>query len=987
MRLSPRGSSRLGQLLVLGTLLVRVLGADVLKTSGFTSCLDESAISVNKLHIEYDRAKGTVTFDVGGNSAKVQNVTASLTVSAYGNAVYTKDFNPCDQDSEVAQLCPVPAGSFSAKGSQPVTQNYADKIPSIAFTIPDLDGEAKMELKSVDGDQDLACIQSTVNNGKTAEVPAVSYVAAGIAAAALLLTFISALGSAGSAGSHSQSPNFGDILGWFQSIAQNGMLSVSYPPVYRSFAKNFAFSGGLIPWNSMQSSIDDFRKVTGGNLTEDSVEYLRNSTLVYSHGSKSDPAAPHKRALEVLLGGPALFTRDGITTEVNNTQSGNSTDSPEGSKVTHVVHGIQGYVEQLTIPQSNTFMTVLLIFAIILATIAVGILLFKIVLETWALFGSFPKKLIGFRKRYWGLLGRTITNLILLLYGVWTLYCVYQFTNGDSWAAKTLAGVTFAIFTLVLAFFTFRIWQLARKSKKAEGDTSVLFEDKETWRKYSLFYDNYKRGYWWLFMPAIVYMFAKGCVIAGGNGHGLVQSAGQLIIEALMLALLLWNRPYATQAGNWINVFIQVVRVLSVVCILVFVEELGIAQTTKTVTGVVLIAVQSVLTLALAILIAVNGIIVCCRENPHRKRRKEAEKVNRDLDNLTPLDARNSLLMDPADYRDGKNPHVGVYPMSTYSSRASDDVVRPYRDETPPPRRWGQRESSENLVTSAASIGGRHESTISRESDDASPPSATTPGSFNMQLQPREDCVTSLVSQVLACYVQLSQLPSLRPSTQVNGIFEDLVLSHPHIVDIVIPLRRLCSIGEYQLEAHWTERILKCGSQKQACDMFLDFPYYQNYLDLVRMELNALASVTKGRPPRKFAVLGSGPLPMTSLCISQSFNNDGEAVVVHNVDRDPWAITKSTALCRRLGHCPEQVIFHRADVEVDQILDLHGVDVVYLAGLVGTDNEQKQKIIAKIVKQMSPGRRDGKPEFHGSQAVADCSPMQPCHQFSRNLPN
>lgn len=481
-----------------------------------------------------------------------------------------------------------------------------------------------MELKSIDDGQDLACIHSAVNNGKTAEVPAVSYIAAGIAAAALLLTGLSALGSAGSAGSHSQSPSFGDIVGWFQSIAQNGMLSVSYPPVYRSFSKNFAFSGGLIPWNSMQTAIDNFRKVTGGNLTEDSVEYLRDSTLVYSHGSKPNPTAPHRRALEGWFDVPTLSTREEIATTINSTQSRNGTDSPEDSKVTHIVHGIQGYVEQLTIPQSNTFMTVLLVFAIVLASIAVGILLFKVILETWALFGSFPKKLTGFRKRYWGLLARTITNLILLLYGVWTLYCVYQFTNGDSWAAKVLAGVTFAIFTAVLAFFTFRIWQLARRSKKAEGDTSVLFEDKETWRKYSLFYDSYKQGYWWLFMPAIVYMFAKGCVIAAGNGHGLVQTAGQLIIEALMLALLLWNRPYATKAGNWINAFIQVVRVLSVVCILVFVEELGIAQSTKTVTGVVLIAVQSVLTLALAVLISVNAIIVCCKENPHRKRRKEA---------------------------------------------------------------------------------------------------------------------------------------------------------------------------------------------------------------------------------------------------------------------------------------------------------------------------------------------------------------------------
>ncbi|KAI4201680.1 MAG: hypothetical protein LQ348_001613 [Seirophora lacunosa] len=719
MRWSQLGFKRPSPLLVLGALPVRVLCADILKTSGFTSCLDGSDIKVTNLNVEYDRSKGSVTFDVAGTSAKVQNVTASLTVSAYGKQVYTKDFNPCDAGSRVSQLCPVPAGSFSAEGTQPVTSTYANQIPAIAFNIPDLDGEAKMELKSIDDDQPLACIQSNVNNGKTAEVPAVSYIAASIAAAALLLTGLSALGSAGSAGSHPPSPNFGDVIGWFQSIAQNGMLTVSYPPVYRSFSKNFAFSGGLIPWDSMQSKIDSFRKATGGNLTQDSVEYLRNSTLIYSRGSRSI----HERTLESPFGSPVLHTRDELSMSVNGTQVGNSTaSSSSDDKLTHIVRGIQGYVEQLTIPQANTFLTVLLVFAIVLAAIAVGILLFKVILEAWALFGSFPKKLIGFRKRYWGLLGRTITNLILLLYGVWTLYCVYQFTNGDSWAAKVLAGATFAVFTAILGFFTLRIWHLARKSKKTDGDTSVLFEDKETWRKYSLFYDNYKRGYWWLFIPAIIYMFAKGCVIAAGNGHGLVQTAGQLIVESLMLALLLWNRPYVTKAANWINVFIQVVRVLSVVCILVFVEELGISQSTKTVTGVVLIAVQSVLTVALAILIAVNAIIVCCRENPHRRRRKEAEKANRDLDNLTPLDARNSLLMDPADYKDAKNPQVRGYPLSTYSSRTSYDAVRPYRDETPPPRPWGRCESSENLVSSAASLGHRHERSFSRESDETSPP-------------------------------------------------------------------------------------------------------------------------------------------------------------------------------------------------------------------------------------------------------------------------
>jgi hypothetical protein len=93
-----------------------------------------------------------------------------------------------------------------------------------------------------------------------------------------------------------------------------------------------------------------------------------------------------------------------------------------------------------------------------------------------------------------------------------------------------------------------------------------------------------------------------------------------------MLILLLWTRPFVTKSGQWINISIQIVRVLSVACILIFVEQLGISQTTKTVTGIVLIVVQATLTGLLAILIAVNGLIVCFRENPHSRRQKEKGK-------------------------------------------------------------------------------------------------------------------------------------------------------------------------------------------------------------------------------------------------------------------------------------------------------------------------------------------------------------------------
>ena len=526
----------------------------------------------------------------------------------------------------------------------------------------------------------LGCIKAGVTNGKTVSVPAIPYVAAGVAAAALILSGFAALGSIGVVGAPAPAVSFSTVIGWFQTMQMNGMHSVNYPPIYRAFSKNFAFSGGLIPWNKMQTSIDDFRARTGGNLTGDSVEYLQNSTLVFNDGSDNNPSNFNfvRRSLS------SLFVRD-ITTSTGDT---GSNDPP--NKVNDIVYGIGGYVEQLTIPQSNTFMTVLLIFAIVVAGITVAILLLKVILEAWTLFGKFPKRLTSFRKRYWLTLAKVITQLILLLYGVWVLYCIFQFRNGDSWAAKVLAAVTLATFTGILAFFTIKIITVARKARKANGDTSALYDDKKTWIKYSLFYDAYRQGYWWLFMPAIVYMFAKGCVLAAGDGHGLTQTSGLLIVEGLMLILLLWTRPFATRSSQIINIFVQVIRVLSVACILVFVEELGIAQSTKTITGVVLIAVQAGLTGLLAILIAVNAIIMMCRESPHRKKRKEAEKLNRESHNLTPLDPRNSLLDTPA--ADAKPP---TYQFSPFNNKQTGYAPIPNP---------GATSSSERLVANASEM-------------------------------------------------------------------------------------------------------------------------------------------------------------------------------------------------------------------------------------------------------------------------------------------
>ena len=91
-------------LALLSALPVSVLGGDVLTTSGYSSCVNNPTVDVNKMNVTYDRNTRQLSFDVAGISKQVQNVTANLIVSAYGKQVYNNSFNPCD--TGMPEMCP-----------------------------------------------------------------------------------------------------------------------------------------------------------------------------------------------------------------------------------------------------------------------------------------------------------------------------------------------------------------------------------------------------------------------------------------------------------------------------------------------------------------------------------------------------------------------------------------------------------------------------------------------------------------------------------------------------------------------------------------------------------------------------------------------------------------------------------------------------------------------------------------------------------------
>lgn len=183
----------------------------------------------------------------------------------------------------------------------------------------------------------------------------------------------------------------------------------------------------------------------------------------------------------------------------------------------------------------------------------------------------------------------------------------------------------------------------------------------------------------------------------------------------------------------------------------------------------------------------------------------------------------------------------------------------------------------------------------------------------------------------------------------------------------------MCSEAEYLLEMHWAERIALAPDAGAAATLLQSFPYYANYEELTRLEINALLSV-EPKLPAKVAFVGSGPLPLTSLQFLWALETGslpgsypaqglsyrmggggaGDDIELLNIDHDEPAIRTAKALVAKLGPRGRGMSFMNAAAESDAY-DLRRFDVVYLAALVGETQSQKENLLLKVAAKMREG--------------------------------
>ncbi len=184
--------------------------------------------------------------------------------------------------------------------------------------------------------------------------------------------------------------------------------------------------------------------------------------------------------------------------------------------------------------------------------------------------------------------------------------------------------------------------------------------------------------------------------------------------------------------------------------------------------------------------------------------------------------------------------------------------------------------------------------------------------------------------------------------------------------------------SEAVFESYWARRIL-AAENKSPENVFTqlktDFPHYESYEDLTRMELCGILSITN-KAPRKVAFLGSGPLPLSSFTLLMALkstpcvlvsdsvmatglsenpvDHDDPSPMILNVDINQDAIDISRCVGRALGDRNHGMEYKCTDANADT-MDLSEFDVVYVAALVGNTQKSKEDTLMSVASRMKKG--------------------------------
>lgn len=664
---------------------------EALYTNAVMYCAEAKAVLVDEFDIAYWKANNSVTFAFSFASIEPNlNVSASLYLNAYGMAIFDQEINLCDLVSGL--LCPLPQINFTGFGTYPMPDGIQSQIPGLAWTVPNLEAYARVELINVANGEVAACLQATLSNGWSTQYKGVKW------GTGMFTLASGVVGIAHAALVNSISPaiyRWYDVLTLFQTAAAAGLMHLNYPLVFSNFAQNFHWSLGLFYHKPMQSMITSMRNHTGGKMPGDAyaeVQYINRRQSPYNMMFAADGGVDLTNVLDdptsmssfiSTLKTEHPYTADTLMdTLVKREKIPSSIDQAYMSNTTT---GIPVYTNSMGITQANAYPTVFFFFLAFLAIFIAFHIVFGVIVWVFSR-GRKIRWATRLRDTWWDFCAANGLRSCLVFFFPIFIFGFYQWQIGRKDSGLSIFLAVLGILLVAAPLLTVFVLSVIRARRlRTEAHISPLYTDYHFYHAVGdATYRQYRQKYhFWWFAPVLLGMIAKAGFIGFGQANAWAQVVGCVVVEGLTLIAQLAFRPHKDKKGDWLGAFLTLIRMIIFGLLIAFIEDMKVKPIPRTVIGIVEIAVVGIPTVLLLFGLIFNAFYgLLWRRKKGRVEDGTALQRNAPLNEKTPSEddstshAPESAMYGTA-YKNEGYGGGGVYPPASDSpaQRAYDDAA------------------------------------------------------------------------------------------------------------------------------------------------------------------------------------------------------------------------------------------------------------------------------------------------------------------------
>lgn len=195
--------------------------------------------------------------------------------------------------------------------------------------------------------------------------------------------------------------------------------------------------------------------------------------------------------------------------------------------------------------------------------------------------------------------------------------CLWQLVERDSPAEIVLALVVFFSMAGALAWASYKVVSLAKKSVEMHKNAAyILYSDPECLNKWGFLYVQYRASAYYFVIPLLGYILVKAIFIAFAQASPIAQAVGLVVVEAVALIGVSVLKPFMDKKTNIFNISIAAVNFVNAIFLLFFSDVFGAPPMVNGVMGVVFALYNVIFAIILLILVLIASIYAIASKNP-----------------------------------------------------------------------------------------------------------------------------------------------------------------------------------------------------------------------------------------------------------------------------------------------------------------------------------------------------------------------------------